>query len=77
MATKQRRRERWGRTLVLLGVAAWVPYALLEYGLGEDIPFTPFLAAHLAGVLPGALLARGEQLKRGLRRLRARVVDGP
>jgi len=49
--------------LIGLGMAAWVPYAVLRYGL--DAPVEPglFLAAHLAGVIPGSLLVRWDWLR--------------
>lgn len=66
------RRKRWGRWLVLLGVSAWAPYALLKYGMGHEVLFSPFLAAHLAGVIPGTLLSRGD---RWIQRLRQRRIQ--
>ena|GEM_PF-2393431 len=65
-------RKHWGRLLILLGVAVWVPYAALKYGAQSEAPFGPFLALHLLGVIPGALLARGEELAALLRRVRGR-----
>ncbi len=60
----KRGRHFWGRVLVLIGVAAWVPYAVQAYGLGQEIVVTPYLVAHLAGVVPGALLLHGDKLRR-------------
>lgn len=57
----------WGRLLVLLGVFAWLPYVTLKYLLSEEVPLTPFLIVHLLGVIPGAFLARGEELLQLLR----------
>jgi hypothetical protein len=50
------RRARVGTVLVLLGGAAWVPYFLLKPVVEPDPPLLPFLALHLSGVIPGALL---------------------
>jgi hypothetical protein len=66
------RRKRWGRRLILLGVAAWVPYFTLKYLGHSEVPLGPFLTVHLLGVIPGALLARGEELSALLGRLRRR-----
>lgn len=50
-----------GRILILLGVSMWIPYLTLE-ALGEEVSVMPFLVAHLSGVIPGAILLRGETL---------------
>ena len=50
--------------LIALGVAAWVPYAVLKYLLGYDIPVLPFLVLHLCGVLPGGYLRMRERVRR-------------
>lgn len=45
---------RWvSRMLIYLGVLAWVPYFYLTRVAGVEIAITPFLIAHLAGVLSG------------------------
>lgn len=69
MSARWRNRKRWGRGLILLGVAVWIPYAGLKYVAHEEVPFGPFLTLHLLGVIPGALLARGEELSALLRRV--------
>jgi hypothetical protein len=61
-------RRRLGRTLILLGVLAWAPYALLRYGLGLEVPLWAFLTAHLLGVIPGSILSRWHQIARLLGR---------
>lgn len=58
----KRGRHFWGRVLVSIGVAAWLPYAVQAYGLGHAVDVTPYLAAHLAGVVPGSLLLHGDRL---------------
>ncbi len=65
----QARHRRLGRALILAGVAVWVPYALLELA-GADPRLEAFLPFHLAGVIPGAILSRWDQLRGLLRRLR-------
>jgi uncharacterized membrane protein YjjB (DUF3815 family) len=69
--------EQWGGLLILLGVAAWGPYALLKYLLHVEVPVGPFLAAHLAGVLPGFVLRRGPAIWRWFRYPDQRVPWGP
>jgi hypothetical protein len=64
--------KRWGRALILLGVSAWVPYFALKYLVHNEVPLGPFLTVHLLGVIPGAILARGEELSALLGRLRRR-----
>lgn len=45
---------RWlSRILIYLGVLAWAPYFYLTRAAGVDTVITPFLAAHLTGVLSG------------------------
>lgn len=65
-------RKRWGRALILLGVAVWIPYFTLKYWAHNDVALGPFLTLHLLGVIPGALLARGQELSALLRRARSR-----
>lgn len=55
------RRRILGRILIWFGVLAWLPYAWLKYILHADPEMLPFLAVHLAGVIPGVLLARWPQ----------------
>lgn len=63
-------RRRWGRRLILLGIATWVPYFTLRYLAQNDVPLGPFLTLHLMGVIPGALLTRGEGFSAWLKRFR-------
>lgn len=72
MSARSRSRKRWGRGLILLGVAVWVPYAALKYLAHNEVSLTPFLTLHLLGVIPGALLVRSEELSARLRRARSR-----
>lgn len=55
---------RWlGNGLILLGVLVWAPF-LAATAMGEDWPFLPFLAGHLAGVLGGwRLRARADRME--------------
>jgi hypothetical protein len=46
-----------GRVLILLGVAVWVPYAVMLI-TGHEPNIKVFLPIHLAGVIPGAILTR-------------------
>jgi hypothetical protein len=55
--------RRLGRILILLGVLAWAPYALLRYLLELEVPLWPFLTVHLLGVVPGSILSRWEQIR--------------
>jgi hypothetical protein len=52
------RRRILARILIWIGVLAWVPYVWLKYILHAEPAMLPFLAVHLAGVIPGVLLAR-------------------
>jgi hypothetical protein len=61
-------RKILGRILIFLGVSMWAPYFLLEVA-GADMPVMPFLVLHLAGVIPGSILLRGETLVRTIARL--------
>ncbi len=45
----------WGTTLIVLGVAAWLPFFYL-LSIGREVSIFPFLAAHLVGVLSGSWL---------------------
>lgn len=56
-------RRKVGRVLIWFGVAAWVPYGVLRYGLDVPVEIDLFLAAHLAGVIPGCLLSRWDWLR--------------
>lgn len=48
------RRISW--TLIYLGVLAWAPYIYQINFLGYEISITPYLVAHLTGILGGGLL---------------------
>ena len=53
-AHRRARGRRLGEVLILLGVLAWAPYFVLSRD--GEIASWPFLAAHLSGVIPGAVL---------------------
>lgn len=59
-----RRRRILSRTMIYLGVLALAPYFWLDKVLGQDVPISPFLAAHLTGVLGGAVLRASVELDR-------------
>ncbi len=66
-------RRQLGAGLIVAGVLAWAAYAVLNYMVGLEIGAAPFLAWHLAGVIPGSYLFGGSligQLARSLRRRR-------
>lgn len=48
-----------GRILIIVGVLMWVPFGYLKMA-GTNPEVLPFLALHLMGVIPGAILAPGE-----------------
>ena len=65
-------RDGWtllGTTLLWFGAAVWGVYAVVRYGLGNEVPAIRFLPFHLAGVIPGMLLRRRHSIRQGLRRL--------
>lgn len=66
--------KRIGRAMIFFGVAMWVPYFALELS-GMEVPVLPFLALHLAGVIPGAVILRGETLVKTVARWLGRVND--
>lgn len=70
----KRNRKFWGRALILFGVSAWLPYFVLKFVMGHELPVPPFLIAHLSGVIPGFLLVRGEWLLKRLRRNRPNEI---
>jgi hypothetical protein len=53
-AQRRARGRRLGEVLILLGVLAWAPYFILSRD--GEVESWPFLAAHLSGVIPGAVL---------------------
>ena len=59
-----RKRRIVSAILIYLGVLAWAPYFYLDKILSLDTPITPFLAAHLTGVLGGAALRASVELER-------------
>jgi uncharacterized membrane protein YjjB (DUF3815 family) len=48
--------HRFSWILIYLGVLAWAPYIYQNNILGNEIPITPYLTAHLTGILGGGLL---------------------
>jgi hypothetical protein len=51
-----------GTVLIILGVSVWAIYAVLHYILEINVSSRDFLAFHLAGVVPGALLRRHQSI---------------
>ncbi|MBI4336887.1 MAG: hypothetical protein HY683_03555 [Chloroflexi bacterium] len=62
--------ERIGRLLILAGVAVWPAYVVLRWLVGLDLDAKEVLPFHLAGVIPGAILARWRWLRGLVRRQR-------
>lgn len=58
------RRRLISKIMIYLGVLAWAPYFYLERVLGQDVVITPFLAAHLTGVLGGAAVRASVEVER-------------
>ena len=58
------RRRLVSKIMIYLGVLAWAPYFYLERVLGQDVVITPFLAAHLTGVLGGAAVRASVEVER-------------
>lgn len=67
MPTPELRRKA-GTILIWLGVLAWAPYFYLDKIVGQDVIITPFLAAHLTGVLGGAALRASVEVEHFTRR---------
>jgi len=59
-----RLRRITSRIMIYLGVLAWAPFFYLEKVLGQDVEISPFLAAHLTGVLGGIALRASVELDR-------------
>jgi hypothetical protein len=53
-----------GTVLIILGVSVWGVYAVLRYILDISVNGRDFLAFHLAGVVPGALLRRHRSISK-------------
>ena len=64
--------RKLGAVLIVLGVLAWVPYAILKYALDVDVSVVPFLVWHLLGVVPGSKLFGGSIVMQVVRTLRQR-----
>ncbi|WP_376792556.1 hypothetical protein [Thermoflexus sp.] len=59
------RGRRWlSRLLIYLGVLAWAPYFYQTRGLGKEVEISPYLAAHLMGVLSGVALRLSVEAER-------------
>ena len=61
---KRDRIEKAGTVLVILGVFAWVVYAVTRWGIGRDVAAHQYLLFHLAGVIPGSILRRWRLIRR-------------
>jgi hypothetical protein len=66
-----------GNILLLMGLAAWVTYYVLKFLTPLDPPFAIFLAWHLSGVIPGAMLRGKGRLKSLFRFIRRAIFAGP
>lgn len=62
------RRIAASKIMITLGVLAWAPYFYLTEVAAADVEITGFLAAHLTGVLGGAVLRGSVELQRLARR---------
>ena len=60
-----RRRRIVGRVLILAGVAVWGIYAMV-WTTGGEPDGRHYLPVHLSGVIPGAILARWDWIRRKL-----------
>jgi hypothetical protein len=63
-----RKRKIVSYVLIYLGVLAWTPYFYFKYGLKEVVDITPFLTAHLTGVLSGSALRASVEADRFIKR---------
>ena len=52
-----------GSVILYLGIAVWIPFALLKRILGMDISVFPFLAVHLITTSSGVLIRRSSSVK--------------
>lgn len=68
IGARGRKRRIVSRILIYLGVLAWAPYFYLENVAGQDMEVAPFLAAHLAGVVGGAILRASVELDKYISR---------
>ena len=59
-----RHRRLLSRLLIYLGVLAWAPYFYQTRVLGNDVEISPYLAAHLTGVLSGVALRLSVEIER-------------
>ncbi|MFV9689762.1 MAG: hypothetical protein ACNY01_02210 [Desulfobacteria bacterium] len=61
-----------GTIFLIAGVAVWVVYAFVRWGMGWNVTGRQFLPYHLAGVIPGMILRRRRFLRGIVRRLQSR-----
>jgi hypothetical protein len=57
------KRKTVGKIFLWMGIVAWIPYGIVKYGLGQELPAWPFLAWHLVGVIPGSLILRWDWIR--------------
>jgi len=59
MHTKNRPRNFYiGSVILYLGIAVWIPYALMRRILGIEVSVMPYLIAHLIGTFTGVKIKR-------------------
>ncbi|WP_322798827.1 hypothetical protein, partial [Thermoflexus sp.] len=58
------RRRLLSRLFIYLGVLAWGPYFYQTRVLGNEVEISPYLAAHLTGVLSGVALRLSVEIER-------------
>jgi hypothetical protein len=56
--------RKMGTVLIVLGVSVWAVYAVFHCVLDINVNGRDFLAFHLAGVVPGALLRRHQSISK-------------
>jgi len=57
-------RKSFATVLIYLGVLAWAPYFYFDKVLAVETVMTPFLVAHLTGVLGGAALRASVEVQK-------------
>ncbi len=65
-------RKFYGRALIILGAAVWLPFVVKKYIQSVPVNMTPYLIVHLLGVVPGILIRRGPETLATVQRLLSR-----
>ena len=70
------RRRKISKVMIYLGVMVWLPYLYLDKVTGLAVSITPYLTAHLIGVIGGMIVRLSVNISQIYQRIKVGVIVG-